>query len=104
LISLLILESFEVQKIEDTRFTFNNRTTRKTRMYFYLDLVSNGYMNPIELQHFPMNGKKCLLKLVRRRWKDKNNLSSSCHNSYFFAQKGAKSTPDFWAFLKETGL
>jgi hypothetical protein len=51
-----------------------------------------------------MNGKKCILKLVRRRWKEKNNTSSSYHNSYFFAQKGTKATPDFGAFLKETGL
>lgn len=108
LIPTIILEAFEVQNIDDSVSLLVIELLEKQECISNFDsdlvLVSNGYMNPIELQHFPMNGKKCLLKLVRRRWKEKNNPSSSHHNSYFFSQKGTKVTPDFGAFLKETGL
>lgn len=105
LIPAIILESFEVQNIEDSDSLLLIVMIEKQERIsnFGSDLVSNGFMNPIELQHFPMNGKKCLLKLVRRRWKEKNNPSSSYQNSYFFAQKGTKVTPEFGAFLKEIG-
>lgn len=112
LVSLLIpnaiLASFEVQKIEDTEILLVIELLEKqeciSSLGLDLDLVSNGFMPPLELQHFPMNGKRCLLRLIRRRWKESNNLSSSYYNSYTFALKGTKVTPDFGAFLKETGL
>ena len=108
LIPTIILESFEVQNIDNSESLLVIELLEKQECISNFDsdlvLVSNGYMNPIELQHFPMNGKKCILKLIRRRWKEKNNPSSSYHNSYFFAQKGTKVTPDFGDFLKETGL
>jgi hypothetical protein len=104
----ILVASFEVQNIDDSDSLLVIELLEKQECISSFDsdlvLVSNGYMNPIELQHFHMNGKKCRWMLIRRRWKEKNNPSNSYHNSYFFAQKGTKVTPDFWDFLKETGL
>lgn len=70
-----------------------------------LDLVQNGYMNPIELNSFPVSGKRCFLRLTRRKWKIRgSNDSKSYTNSYDFALEGTKSTKLFGSFLKEFGL
>ena len=62
----------------------------------------NGYMNPIELQTFPTQGKEVFLLLKRRRWKLKGN-DKSYFNTYSFCQEGMKATKEFGAFLKEIG-
>lgn len=67
--------------------------------------VLNGFMNPIELQSFPIQGRKCYLKLKRRRWKAQGTTDSTkCHNEYDFAAEGTKATKMFGAFLKENGM
>ena len=67
--------------------------------------VLNGFMNPIELQSFPIQGRKCYLKLKRRRWKLQGTIeSTNCYNEYDFAAEGTKATKMFGAFLKENGL
>jgi hypothetical protein len=62
----------------------------------------NGYMNPIELQTFPIQGKEAFLLLKRRRWKLKGS-NKSYFNTYSFCQEGMKATKEFGAFLKEIG-
>jgi hypothetical protein len=62
----------------------------------------NGYMNPIELQTFPTQGKEVFLLLKRRRWKLKGD-DKSYYNTYSFCQEGMKATKEFGAFLKEIG-
>jgi hypothetical protein len=70
-----------------------------------LDLVQNGYMNPIELNSFPVVGKRCVLRLTRRKWKIRSsNGSKSYTNTYDFALEGTKATKLFGSFLKEFGL
>ena len=70
-----------------------------------LDLVQNGYMNPIELNSFPVVGKCCFLRLTRRKWKIRgSNGSKSYTNTYDFALEGTKATKLFGSFLKEFGL
>ena len=67
--------------------------------------VLNGYMNPIELQSFPIQGRICYLKLKRRRWKAQGTTdSTNCYNVYDFAAEGTKATKMFGAFLKENGF
>lgn len=67
--------------------------------------VLNGFMNPIELQSFPIQGRQCYLKLKRRRWKAQGTKdSANCYNGYDFAAEGTKATKMFGAFLKENGL
>ncbi len=62
----------------------------------------NGFMNPIELQTFPTQGKEVFLLLKRRRWK-LDGSNTSYYNSYSFNEKGMKTTKEFGAFLKEIG-
>lgn len=70
-----------------------------------LDLVQNGYMNPVELNSFPVVGKRCFLRLTRRKWKIRgSNGSKSYTNAYDFALEGTKATKLFGSFLKEFGL
>jgi hypothetical protein len=70
-----------------------------------LDLVQNGYMNPVELNSFPIVGKRCYLRLTRRKWKIRgSNGSQSYTNTYDFALEGTKATKLFGSFLKEFGL
>lgn len=70
-----------------------------------LDLVQNGYMNPVELNSFPVVGKRCYLRLTRRKWKIRGaNGSQSYTNTYDFALEGTKATKLFGSFLKEFGL
>lgn len=67
------------------------------------ELVLNGYMKDIELTHFPSNGRKCFLRLRRRRWKikDENPPKTYYYNTYDFAVPGTKATKSFGSFLKE---
>lgn len=70
-----------------------------------LDLVQNGYMNPVELNSFPVVGKRCNLRLTRRKWKIRgSNGSKSYTNTYDFTLEGTKATKLFGSFLKEFGL
>lgn len=70
-----------------------------------LDLVQNGYMNPVELNSFPIVGKRCFLRLTRRKWKLRGSDGSSSYtNTYDFALEGTKATKLFGSFLKEFGL
>lgn len=62
----------------------------------------NGYMNPIELQTFPTQGKEVFLVLKRRRWKLFGS-EASYFNEYDFYEEGMKATKEFGAFLKEIG-
>ena len=70
-----------------------------------LDLVQNGYMNPVELNSFPVVGKRCFLRLTRRKWKIRGSTGAKSYtNTYDFELEGTKATKLFGAFLKEFGL
>lgn len=62
----------------------------------------NGYMNPIELQTYPLQGKEVFLRLTRRKWKVQGT-TRSYSNEYNFNLPGMKATIDFGVFLKEIG-
>lgn len=64
--------------------------------------VKDGYMNTVELQTFPAQGKEVFLRLKRRRWK-KKGTKTGYHNTYDYMDKGMKATRAFGAFLKEIG-
>lgn len=69
------------------------------------DLVQNGFLNPIELTHYPLKGRECYLRLKRRRWKLRGGVSNeNFFNNYDFTIQGTKVTKEFGAFLKENGL
>lgn len=64
--------------------------------------VKDGYLNTIEIQTFPAQGKEVFLRLKRRRWKVKGR-TKGYHNTYDFIDEGMKATKEFGAFLKEIG-
>ncbi|MBX9703135.1 MAG: hypothetical protein K2X39_03180 [Silvanigrellaceae bacterium] len=103
-----ILTDFDINNIEDTEELLIIELVEKQQNISKLctdeTLVGNGFMNPLELQHFPMNGKKCVLKLIRRRWKQIGSSTGNYFNTYSYAVTGTKVTPSFGAFLKEIGL
>jgi len=70
-----------------------------------LDLVLNGFMSSVELNSFPVAGKRCYLRLTRRKWKHRgSDGSQSLTNTYDFTLEGTKATKSFGSFLKEFGL
>jgi hypothetical protein len=64
--------------------------------------VKDGYMNTVELQSFPAQGKEVFLRLKRRRWKIKGT-KKGFYNNYNFINTGMKATKEFGSFLKEIG-
>ena len=64
------------------------------------DVVQNGYMNPVEIEDYPLRGKPTYLKFFRRRWKEQGS-TEGCANTYDFHPEGMKATREFGAFLKE---
>jgi hypothetical protein len=100
-----ILEDFELIKIEEQEdiliLTLVELSDKKPKSA--LSLVENGYQNAIEIQHFPIMGKQCILRLIRRRWKESSSNNGSYSNAYTYTIKGTKVTPGFGVFLKETG-
>jgi hypothetical protein len=102
-----ILNSFEITTIEENEEDLFIYLLEKTTCLpsDSLDLVQNGFMNPVELNSFPIVGKRCFLRLTRRKWKVRgSNGSSSLTNDYDFALEGTKATKLFGSFLKEFGL
>lgn len=102
-----ILNSFEITTIEEKEedlfiYLLEKNTCLPSDS---LDLVQNGFMNPVELNSFPIVGKRCFLRLTRRKWKLRGSVStSSLTNEYDFALEGTKATKLFGSFLKEFGL
>jgi len=103
-----ILLSFEIDNIKENEEIVEIELIEKEIIPSQLlgkQAVLNGYMNPIELQSYPIQGRKCYLKLKRRRWKAQGTTDSTiCHNEYDFAAEGTKATKMFGAFLKENSL
>jgi transposase len=104
-----ILEHFELDKVETISGVIRIHLKEKKDPNHYPKSIIgkgerslNGYMNPIEIQTFPTQGKEVFLLLKRRRWKLKGK-KNSYFNSYSFCQEGMKSTKEFGAFLKEIG-
>ena len=68
------------------------------------EVVLNGYKDPVEILHFPLNGKLTYLKFYRRRWKEKgceeSGKGESFSNDYTFHRPGMKTTNEFGDFLK----
>lgn len=65
------------------------------------NIVLNGFERKVEVITFPLQGKPLFLHFYRRKWK-RQKEKKSYSNEYCFHLKGAKITPEFGAFLKET--
>lgn len=102
-----ILDSFEIASVtEKDEELLIDLVEKETRVPKYNgNLVLNGFMNIIELDSFPVSGKRCFLRLKRRKWKViGSDGSTSYFNAYDYTTKGTKATKAFGAFLKGIGL
>ena len=61
------------------------------------EVVRCGYMNPCEIQTFPIAGREAFIYIRRRRWKEKGGRESF-FNTYKYTIEGIKCTPKFGAF------
>lgn len=101
-----ILNFFEVTDVKETlesiTIILKEKTDHLPVTSAVKPLVLNGYMNPLELLHYPIQGKSCYLRLLRRRWKEEGTAGKpSYFNEHDFAAQGTKATKTFGAFLKE---
>lgn len=98
-----ILEYFALSGISESNQAIELKLTERKDLIPAslqgMDVVLDGFCNPIELQSFPLKGKAAFIKLYRRRWKQRGQRSHQS-NSYDFAASGTKATHMFGAFLK----
>jgi len=98
-----ILESFQLSGVCETKQTIELQLHERKDLIPVslqgMDVVLDGFCNPIELQSFPLKGKATFIKLFRRRWKQRGSRKHMS-NSYDFADSGTKATRMFGAFLK----
>ena len=60
----------------------------------------NGFYETMTIQDYPIRGKKALLNIKRRRWKDVT-AGKSIGNDYKLVAEGTRHSVEFAAFLKE---
>lgn len=102
-----ILKYFEISEVktrnEEVEIELYEKLELIPKSLSGKEIISNGFMNPLILQHFPVAGKRLYLKLIRRRWKEKGDSTgqTSSQNDYTFTADGTKATKTFGAFLKE---
>ena len=103
-----ILERFEIVKIET-----DERDNDAMSMTIHLDERMNrayqereeyeslGFMEAVSVTDFPIRDHKVVLKLRRRRWKNKQTGESFVER-ISVTEKGTRYSKEFAAFLKET--
>jgi len=64
---------------------------------------SKGFYESSEIEDFPIRGRKVLLKLRRRRWRDKATKREEIQNDFSFIAEGCKITQELAIFLKGIG-
>jgi hypothetical protein len=104
-----LLKSFEVVEVkEEGEYIYIELTERDIpenipkEIFKKGKVVLNGYMNKLDIQTFPAQGKEVFLRINRRKWKLKGE-TTSYSNRYEIIEKEMKSTKEFGAFLKEIG-
>lgn len=104
-----IQEHFELSDVKYESGVYRLYMTEKDDVEHYpselsgvKDIVRCGYLNPCEIQTFPIAGHEAFIYIKRRRWKAKGQ-KQSFYNTYDFTLPGIKCTPKFGAFLKEIG-
>ena len=62
-------------------------------------LHSHGLLSAIQVQDFPLRGKKCYLHIIRRRWQAQDT-GELVMRDWKLVQSGTRMTAEFAAFLK----
>ena len=99
-----ILDSFDLVSVKERRedeVVYELEEKEERRPEVGKELVKNGYMRSVEIQHFPVGEQRTVLVLKRRRWTDRETKKETYFNSYRFTEEGCKLTQQLAAFLKE---
>jgi hypothetical protein len=65
------------------------------------EVVSDGYLNPVDILTHAFSLKKIYLRFYRRRWKEKGTTQG--YFNHYELYKDMKTTREFRDFLKEIG-
>jgi hypothetical protein len=100
-----ISDHFELKAIDEKTSSitlyFDEKADRIPESLMGKEAVLDGFMNPVELQTFPLKDKAVYLCVRRRRWKEKGTQGSGHSNHYELYRPGMKTTIEFGDFLKE---
>ena len=103
-----ILNHFTIVKIEtDERdidaMSMTIHLDERINEYYQLSgqYESLGFMDAVSVTDFPIRDHKVILKIRRRRWKDKQT-GKSFVDKISVTEKGTRYSKEFAAFLKET--
>lgn len=100
-----INEHFELKRIQENKVSitlfFEEKPELIPKKLNGREVVQDGFLNPLELQTFPLKDKQVYLSLRRRRWKEKGSQEQSYSNNYDLHRPGMKTTREFGDFLKE---
>ena len=102
-----IIENFDLVKINefasskekemslffDEKFAYPGKYTPET-------LESKGFQKIVSILDFPIQNKKVILKLRKRRWVDKSTRKN-ISKSYDFKHKGTSYSKELASFLKD---
>lgn len=101
----VISENFEIASIKESKETitivFEEKPELVPRELQGKEGVLDGFLNPLELQTFPLKDKAVYLSVKRRRWKERGSQEPSYVNTYTLHRKGMKTINEFGDFLKE---
>jgi len=100
-----ISKNFEIvlinEKRESITIVFEEKANLIPQGLKGKDAVLDGFLNPVDLQTFPLKDKTVYLSIKRRRWKERGKTDKSYHNTYNLHRRGMKTTNEFGDFLKE---
>lgn len=100
-----ISKNFEIVTINEKResitIVFEEKANLIPQGLKGKDVVLDGFLNPVDIQTFPLKDKTVYLSIKRRRWKERGKTDKSYHNTYNLHRRGMKTTNEFGDFLKE---
>lgn len=98
-----LLDYFTVVKVDKRKeeYVFHlDEKNIKPKGFKTKDLESKGYYNQESMSDFPIRGKRCVLKLRRRKWIE-SSTGKIVSRNWAIVAKGTRITEEFASFLKE---
>ncbi len=98
-----LLDFFSVKRLEkkENSYVFYlDEKNIKPAIHSEKELESKGFYNEESMTDFPLRGKRCILKLRRRKWIDKKS-KKIINRDWSLVANGTRITSEFAAFLKE---
>lgn len=91
----------DVDKTEYWLIDFEEKNELPTG-YSSSDYESKGFMQSSTIQDFPLRGKAVYLRIMKRRWRHKEN-GTVLRRDFSFITEGSKLTRELSDFLKDRG-